>query len=84
MEDNKLSTSSNVPEDCMSCRLIGGVCFILCSAYVFTKGFRKPRSKSLQITSFIFGSSLGYTGIARLGGFFPFNDKEPKETNKIQ
>ncbi|GFT57897.1 hypothetical protein NPIL_7511 [Nephila pilipes] len=74
--DNK--DSSETPKDCLSCRIIGGSSLILCSAYVFSFGIR-AKSRNAKISSFLFASSLGYTGFARLVDIFPFGKKPDVE-----
>lgn len=73
---NEVETeSSNTAEDCFSCRIIGSTALIVASAYVFTRGI-KARLLSTQIISTMFGSSLGYTGMARFMDWYPFNQHQ--------
>ncbi|CAL1261038.1 unnamed protein product [Larinioides sclopetarius] len=77
MEDKKESKITN--NDCLSCRLIGGSSMLFCSLYVFSMAYRSKNLTS-KITSGLFGSSLGYIGIARFLDIFPFGQENVKNS----
>ncbi|KFM81226.1 hypothetical protein X975_02893, partial [Stegodyphus mimosarum] len=80
-EKSNIQKSVNVKaakEDCLSCRLIGGTSLLLASGYVFYRG-KQAKLRSTKVVSLAFGSSLGYTGIARLLNIYPFDIKSNTE-----
>ncbi|GFY38129.1 hypothetical protein TNIN_360461 [Trichonephila inaurata madagascariensis] len=69
----------STPKDCLACRILGGSSLLLCSVYVLSMGIR-AKTRNAKISSYLFGSSLGYTGVARLLDIFPFGTKPDVES----